>query len=71
LRTGSRACPFTTFYWDFLIRNISTFRSNRRVSMMLRYVDRIAGAERSAISAEAGRLRRKLGIQGAVSPTGR
>jgi deoxyribodipyrimidine photolyase-related protein len=63
-RTGSRACPFTTFYWDFLIRNRRRFQSNRRMSMMIRNVDRMTDEERSAIPAEAKRRRGEFGIRG-------
>jgi len=61
-RIGSRACPFTTFYWDFLIRNRRRFRGNRRMSMMLRTVDRMTDQERSDVSAQANRRRREFGI---------
>ncbi|MGQ9650645.1 MAG: cryptochrome/photolyase family protein [Phycisphaerae bacterium] len=63
-RVGSTACPFTTFYWDFLIRNRRRLSGNRRMSMMLRNVDRMTDAERSAVSVHACHLREGYGISG-------
>ena len=34
-RTGDKACPFTTLYWDFLDRNADHFSSNHRVARQL------------------------------------
>ena len=62
-RTGEDACPFNTFYWDFLIRHRQRFRSNRRMAMILKNVDRLKEDEREALVGRADRLRRALGIQ--------
>jgi deoxyribodipyrimidine photolyase-related protein len=56
------ACPFTTFYWDFLIRNHDRFRANRRMAMILKNVDRMSGAEVVEIEERAKRLREEYGI---------
>lgn len=63
-RIGSKACPFTTLYWDFLIRNRRRLSGNRRMSMMLRNVDRMTDAEQSAVCVHAHRLREGFGISG-------
>ena len=70
-RVGAAACPFSTFYWDFLNRNHRRFRSNRRMSMMLRNFDRLTDEERASVSAWANQRRREFGIQGANSPASR
>jgi len=48
-RTGEDACPFTTLYWDFLIRHQGLLKSNQRMSMQLRNLSRLSKAERTAI----------------------
>ncbi|MFN0137885.1 MAG: cryptochrome/photolyase family protein [Phycisphaerae bacterium] len=67
-RTGTEACPFTTFYWDFLIRNLQRFRGNRRMSMILKHVDRLTDDERAAIAAQAQKLRQEFGIHSKAAP---
>jgi deoxyribodipyrimidine photolyase-related protein len=59
-RTGSGACPFTTLYWDFLLRHQKKFSRNPRMKMTLRNVDRFARGERQAIRKKAGELRKTL-----------
>jgi deoxyribodipyrimidine photolyase-related protein len=56
-RTGARACPFTTFYWDFLLRHEHRFRANRRMAMILKGLGRIGVGERRVIVDQATRLR--------------
>jgi deoxyribodipyrimidine photolyase-related protein len=55
--TGANACPFTTLYWDFLIRHESRFASHPRSAMQWRNLDRIDATERSEIVKTADRLR--------------
>ncbi|MBU3697215.1 cryptochrome/photolyase family protein [Dechloromonas sp.] len=59
-RTGASACPFTTFYWDFLIRHQPRFASNPRMALPLKHVARMSEAERSAITDYAEKLRQNL-----------
>jgi deoxyribodipyrimidine photolyase-related protein len=61
-RDGEDACPFTTFYWDFLLRHRPRFRKNPRMTMMLRNVDRLGRDERRDIRRRADRLRVVLGV---------
>ncbi len=60
-------CPFNTFYWDFLIRNRDTLRSNNRMSTILKNVDRMSKSQRTEITLHGRRLRDQFGI-GAISP---
>jgi len=62
LRTGQQACPFTTFYWDFLMQNRKRLQHNLRMRMALRNLDRISKKELSAISAQADHRRQEFGI---------
>ncbi len=55
---GAKACPFTTLYWDFLIRHEPLLRKNQRMSMQLRNLDRFDEARRAAIQAQALLLRK-------------
>ena len=53
LRTGPRACPFNTLYWNFLIENESILRANPRLGPAVLGLKRIGDAEREQIRAEA------------------
>ena len=62
-RTGSAACPFTVFYWDFLIRTREKLSDNQRMTMILKNVDRMTPEARTQITIDANLLRRKFGIE--------
>ncbi len=51
--TGSKACPFTTLYWDFLIRHEGLLKKNPRMAMQLKNLARLDDAARDAITAQA------------------
>ena len=52
-RTGPRACPITTLYWNFLLSHESSLKKNPRMTMQLRNLKRLSLDERSAIQAQA------------------
>ncbi|BCX46462.1 cryptochrome/photolyase family protein [Haloferula helveola] len=60
-RTGDDACPFTTLYWDFLIRNESRLQGNQRMTMQLRNLERIDSETKEEISDAADRIRKNGG----------
>ena len=57
-KIGENACPFTTLYWDYLIRHQDTLKSNNRMGLQLRNLDRLNKAERSAIGKASSEIRR-------------
>jgi deoxyribodipyrimidine photolyase-related protein len=57
-RTGERACPFTTLYWDFLGRHEARFAAHPRMALQVKNLQRIAPDERLAISERAAAIRR-------------
>lgn len=59
--TGEAACPFTTLYWDFLLRNESRLRDNQRMALQLKNLVRLQPAERETIRAQAAAIRRHQG----------
>ena len=52
-RSGPRACPFNSLYWDFLARHQSSLRANPRMALVMRQLDRLEAAELAAIQATA------------------
>lgn len=58
--TGANACPFTTLYWDFLMRHENTFAHNRRMVFQVRNLQRKSVAEREAIAKQAHDLRTRI-----------
>jgi deoxyribodipyrimidine photolyase-related protein len=59
-RTGPKACPFTTLYWDFLARHEKVLAKNQRMAMQLKNLARLTMPELSAIRKEAGQIKESL-----------
>ena len=51
--TGPRACPFTTLYWDFLMRHEPALKQNPRMAMQLKNLGRLDTTARESIAAQA------------------
>ncbi len=54
---GDDACPFTTLYWDFLLRHESALQRNQRITMQLRNLQRLDARRRAEIQSQAAALR--------------
>jgi deoxyribodipyrimidine photolyase-related protein len=57
LRTGERACPYTTLYWDFLMRHEKLLIKNARMALQVKNVARLSPAEREAVAQRAEAIR--------------
>ena len=79
-RTGSDACPFTTLYWDFLLRNRERLARVPRMQMQLRNLDRLdtrevatirrqADAHRASVRSAPASLSRSGGGSGGTAPS--
>jgi deoxyribodipyrimidine photolyase-related protein len=58
--TGESACPFTTLYWDFLMRHEARFRDHPRAGLQWRNLDRLDEEKRAAIRHRAETLKAQL-----------
>jgi deoxyribodipyrimidine photolyase-related protein len=55
--TGSKACPFTTLYWDYLLQHEPALKKNQRMSMQLKNLARLDDSQRKAIQNQARTVR--------------
>jgi deoxyribodipyrimidine photolyase-related protein len=58
--TGEDACPFTTLYWDFLLRHEKSLARNQRMAMQLKNLGRLDLPTEGKIRSEAQALRESL-----------
>ena len=63
-REGERACPYTTLYWDFLMRHEAMLLRNPRMALQAKNVARLNDGQRQAVRERAAEIRR-----GAVGAT--
>lgn len=57
-RSGDDACPFTTLYWDFLMRHEATLARNPRMALQVKNLARLSEAEKHAVVERAAAIRR-------------
>jgi deoxyribodipyrimidine photolyase-related protein len=57
-RTGDDACPFTTLYWDFLLRHADIFGRNPRIVTQVRAAQKLA--DKDAVQLRANEVRTAL-----------
>lgn len=57
-RTGDTACPYTTLYWDFLMRHEALLAANPRMALQVKNVARLSDGEKHAIRERAAAIRR-------------
>jgi len=58
--TGANACPFTTLYWDFLIRHEQRFARHPRLALQVRNLQRLNDEQRAAITTQAAGLKGRV-----------
>ncbi len=68
--TGEDACPFTTLYWDFLMRHETMLAKNQRMALQVKNVARLKLADRMAIQTRANEIRANGGSPLAIGLLG-
>jgi deoxyribodipyrimidine photolyase-related protein len=56
-REGEAACPFTTLYWDFLMRHEKSLTQNPRMALQVKNIARLSEPQRGAVVARAASIR--------------
>ena len=59
LRDGDRACPFTTLYWDFLMRHEERLAKHPRMSLQVKNIARLSDGQKQAVADRAAAIRRE------------
>jgi deoxyribodipyrimidine photolyase-related protein len=58
LRSGDQACPFTTLYWDFLLRHQSRLAQNPRMALQVKNLARLTEDHKRGVTERASAIRR-------------
>jgi deoxyribodipyrimidine photolyase-related protein len=56
-QSGDSACPFTTLYWDFLMRHETALARNPRMTLQVKNVARLTDAQKQAVQERAVAIR--------------
>ena len=56
-RSGDDACPFTTLYWDFLLRHQAALAGNPRMALQVKNLARLTDAQKQAVRERAAAVR--------------
>ncbi len=57
-RSGDKACPFTTLYWDFLLRHQTMLAGNPRMALQVKNVARLTEGQKQEVIERAAAIRR-------------
>ncbi len=57
-RSGDHACPYTTLYWEFLMRHEAALAKNPRMALQVKNVARLTDEQKHAVSERAAAIRR-------------
>ncbi len=57
-RSGEAACPFTTLYWDFLMRHETLLAKNPRMALQVKNLARLTVQEKQVVNERAVAIRR-------------
>jgi deoxyribodipyrimidine photolyase-related protein len=57
-RSSDNACPFTTLYWDFLMRHEAALARNPRMALQVKNVARLTDGQKQAVRERAAAIRR-------------
>jgi deoxyribodipyrimidine photolyase-related protein len=58
LREGEHACPYTTLYWDFLMRHETLLAKNARMALQVKNLARMTDTQKQAVTIHADAIRR-------------
>ncbi len=56
-KIGDIACPFTTLYWDYLMRHEAVLAKNPRMSLQVKNLAKLSEADKASIQHQAQNLR--------------